>query len=261
MSTTISFDVIINGAPADADSAPIFSDSAGTNGVIRTDTGASVVSVGTALTSLGTGSGKYQYAFDDPVPGLTYRYWVTFVINGSTYVYAGITNGSPAAPVVDSGHYSSRGALEDEFGIQNIAQWADKENAGNPDIIARVIESALQWADDEINNNFADSRYATPFNPVPSRVEDWATIFAANKLYRGRGLAEDDLMGGKLVKLMKEARLNMMMFVTGSMSFAKAQRQTVKAPRGPVVSVVEPPATAEELSAVEILITGRHWTN
>ena len=54
-----------------------------TVGVTRTDTGADVVTAGTAMTHDGTG--LYSHAFTDPAYGLTYTATMTFVYNGATY--------------------------------------------------------------------------------------------------------------------------------------------------------------------------------
>ena len=92
--TTIVFRFNVNGAPANVTSA-VLRDPTSAFGVRRTDTGATVVAAGTALTyqSLGT----YAHAFTDPAAGLVYNYWVEAVYNAVTYRFEKNLSGPPAS--------------------------------------------------------------------------------------------------------------------------------------------------------------------
>lgn len=66
----------------DLDSEPKLSDPTATFGVKRTDTSAVVVADGTDMER--TDVGSYEYTIDDPVPGVTYLYWVEYTKGGVT---------------------------------------------------------------------------------------------------------------------------------------------------------------------------------
>jgi len=72
----------IGGTLVDPTSATL-SNEAATMGIVRNDTGASVVAAGTAMTKESTG--KYYYTFTEPAAGLSYTAYVKFVANGNTY--------------------------------------------------------------------------------------------------------------------------------------------------------------------------------
>lgn len=94
MSTTTIRKVLkIAGTRADFDSV-VFSNEAGTLGVWRTDTGASVVAAGTSLTRVSIG--RYEYAITDPAANLEYGYWIKAVYGGETYYFEGVRQGTPS---------------------------------------------------------------------------------------------------------------------------------------------------------------------
>ena len=70
------------GAPQDVTSV-VLSNDTGTIGVIRDDTGASIVTPGTALFHPDTG--VYTYTFADPAYGLTYVYWLKITDGAAVY--------------------------------------------------------------------------------------------------------------------------------------------------------------------------------
>ena len=94
----------INGALTDMTSV-VFSNSVGTMGIIRDDTGAVVVPAGTPLTWVSTGT--YQYQLVEPATGLTYTYYIAAVYNGTTYFVDGetFTATAPTTVTTFSGSY------------------------------------------------------------------------------------------------------------------------------------------------------------
>ena len=76
----------------------VLSDSTGTYGVKRDDTGAAVVAAGTAMTQISTGD--YQHQFTDPANDLTYTYCVKIVYGGATYYFAGELTGPTTLPTL-----------------------------------------------------------------------------------------------------------------------------------------------------------------
>ena len=80
--TLISYTVLVEGVPTDADSV-VFSDPTGTFGLRRTDTQAVLVADGVALTR--ASQGVYTYNLTDPESGLVYEYWIEVSYDGDTY--------------------------------------------------------------------------------------------------------------------------------------------------------------------------------
>lgn len=92
----IQFSLNIAGTPTDATSV-VFRDPSNAFGVRRTDTLATVVAAGTALTH--TGVGEYQYTFVDPEEGIHYNYWIEWVYLGNTYRYEQTISAASETPV------------------------------------------------------------------------------------------------------------------------------------------------------------------
>lgn len=69
------------------------SNAAGTIGVVRNDTGASVVAPGTAMPLISTGT--YEYTFTEPAPELTYTAWIKIVYAGNTHYFEVDLVGAP----------------------------------------------------------------------------------------------------------------------------------------------------------------------
>lgn len=94
--TTINFTFTVGGVPTDATSV-VLRDEAAVFGVRRTDTLATVVPAGTAMTHVSTG--VYAYTFADPEPNLAYHYWVEAVHGGATHRLEGkVAGGASVSP-------------------------------------------------------------------------------------------------------------------------------------------------------------------
>lgn len=91
--TTISFTFTVNNVPTDATSV-VLRDAGAAFGVRRTDTSATVVAAGTAMTRLS--AGVYAHAFTDPAANLIYHYWVEAVHGGATHRLEGNAAGGAA---------------------------------------------------------------------------------------------------------------------------------------------------------------------
>lgn len=91
------------------------------------------------------------------------------------------------------GRYIEQSDVEDQFGIDNVKVWSDLENA---DVVNTArITRAISYAEDRIDDWFRGGRYAIPFvftAGVPATVIEWASLYAGAKLYRPRGLRDED---------------------------------------------------------------------
>lgn len=94
MSRTVTFRHDVDGVPTDVTSV-VLRDAAGTYGIQRADTGATVVAAGTPLVR--TSAGRYQYTLASAVAGVSYRYRIEYIYNGQTRRAGGTL--TPAAGV------------------------------------------------------------------------------------------------------------------------------------------------------------------
>jgi hypothetical protein len=116
--TTFEFTHRVNGTLTDATSV-VMSDPTGAFGARRTDTAATVVADGTAMTRIS--AGVYQYELTDPAAGLTYEWW-------AEYTYDGITNraefteaGGSGEAEASTGDYVDFDRYRDWYGELNAA--------------------------------------------------------------------------------------------------------------------------------------------
>ena len=98
--TTITFTTKLEGSLTNATSV-VLSNSAGTAGIIRNDTGVSVVDADTGLVNATTGS--YSYEFTPPVEDVFYTAYIKVIASGSTVhqevvFYVGVTSSMALVP-------------------------------------------------------------------------------------------------------------------------------------------------------------------
>lgn len=208
--TLLDFQFKLGGVLTDATSV-VLSDSAAAYGVRRTDTLAIVVAANTAMTHASTG--VYQYTVTDPANGLTYQWSAKVVYAGSTYYFAFTATGPSAVPFV--GRYTSTTLLKQRFGTLNVQTYSDTESNGVEDALAE--QSAIQWAEDDIDSYFTGWRYTIPFtatgSALPHVLTEWATVLAGCWLYTKRGL-RDEKVGGDLMALEEKTKGEMRMYRT-----------------------------------------------
>ena len=90
MAITVRKTFSVDGTPTDVTSFTI--------GVLRADTGATVVAAGTAMTHSGTG--VYTYSFDEPTTGLTYTVTYAATYNSITTTWEETVEGSAQEQIV-----------------------------------------------------------------------------------------------------------------------------------------------------------------
>ena len=94
--------------------------------------------------------------------------------------------------------YSARSDVEDVFGVDNVAKWADLDADADATKIANRITRAIAAGDAKIDQRFRSSQYAVPLVPGTSGdvvVTDWSARLAGVWLYESRGTNEMDQKG------------------------------------------------------------------
>ena len=73
--------------------------------------------------------------------------------------------------MADGDYYSSRTDIDNLFGRENIARWADADNTRSEDIIAERVDWANRMAYAYVNGRLAEGRYAVPLDtPFPDVI-------------------------------------------------------------------------------------------
>lgn len=169
-----------NVADASLDSTPTLS-------IVRTDTGATVVSAGTLMTD--DGNGDYHYDFDADIAGVSYQATFVAMFNSRPITWSSSVKTSPPA----SGYYASQSDLEDEFGTTNVQNYSDLSGAGAVD--EGRIARALAFADERINHRLRVNNIQVP---VATSSQDFllltriAAQIAGCWLYESRGVRDDN---------------------------------------------------------------------
>lgn len=92
--------------------------------------------------------------------------------------------------------YCTRSDIEDRFGVNNVADWADLDNDEDATKIANRITRSITWASAEIDDHAAVSNYTIPLadsgGSTPTTVEHLAAVLAGIWLYEARGDADRD---------------------------------------------------------------------
>jgi phage gp36-like protein len=85
--------------------------------------------------------------------------------------------------------YATQTDIENIFGVANVARWSQLDNSISP-VTADTsrIALAITNATANIEDRFRGTAYAVPFNPVPTKVTEWAAKMAGVWLYSSRGV-------------------------------------------------------------------------
>lgn len=217
MSVTISL-VVTGDSPA----------SVALNSVVRTDTEAEVLT--SPPVAMVLSGGAWSYTFAEPSAGLLYRYEYKITWSDASYQEGeGTAQGSQTA----TGRYASLSDLEDAYSPENIAKWSDLSNDNVLDVDR--VQTALTYADAEIDLFFRDGTYTVPLNLGSAgtvKVRSWAVSIAGHWLYKNRGIRDDDKMGNILVADMAAAKQDMGMYKGGALRLDASRRWP--SPTGPM---------------------------
>jgi hypothetical protein len=188
----INFEHRINGALTDYDSLTLSSEddpaAPGAYGLRRSDTLQVIVPAGTAFTH--TGLGEYTYAVPGLSTGVTYDFWVRRVYQGRTvkqqYYFI--------APLAG---YCSRNDIEQKFGVDNVATYADLNNNQNATEISERIDTAIAISSRRIDFMLQGGPYNVPLSFADGNTDlivvDWAATLAGLWLYNSTGQADDSV--------------------------------------------------------------------
>lgn len=124
-----------------------------------------------------------------------------------------------------AGYYAGQTDVESIFGTSNVATWSQLDNTiSGPD--ESRIQSALDWADAQINSFFRDGPYTIPLADAADAAitTRWAATLAGVWLYTSRGLRDDNRDGDKLTTMMADVMADMAAYKSGVKRLAAARR-------------------------------------
>ena len=176
-------------------------------GLVRTDTGALVASVGSALVggvataiaptfTPSTAAYVYTYNVTDPAPGLTYGGWAFWSVGGigAWLEFSKDAQGGSASGPTPASMYATLEDLQNEYGAGSVADWSDTSGQNVQDN-AR-IQLRFSLADAEIIRTFLpNNNFAMPLQPLGQdiySVKRWVLILTGQGLYDVRSQGSDD---------------------------------------------------------------------
>lgn len=127
--------------------------------------------------------------------------------------------------------YCERGDIEDVFGIQNVAKWADLDNNEDADAIDSRIARSIAYATARIDAALSGGVFRIPIAnadaTIPTLINDVAANLAGVWLYESRGVVDMDPEGRPQHRL-KWARDNALAMLgqiqAGQLAFPDAVR-------------------------------------
>lgn len=100
-----------------------------------------------------------------------------------------------------AGIYIAQADIEDVFGKDNVATWSNLDGEAGADTTR--INSAIEWAEEEVQNRFREGRYKLPFSPIPKVLKYWCAALAGLWLFENRPgykYTKEQLEGFNLVR-------------------------------------------------------------
>lgn len=202
MAITLTFSHRVDGTLTNATSV-VLSDPTGTYGVRRTDTSATVVADGTAMTNASTG--VYTYVLTEPAAALTYQYYVEWVYGGLTHRAEFSAIGARDGADWEYADEQDVIDLIGEDSLKQISNVGTDASTVNSDRVQRAGESADAW----INARLSRMGYTVPLANMDANttrmMTDLSTRLTAIELNKARGiLALGGTNGNKLQRAFDE---------------------------------------------------------
>jgi len=183
---------------------------------------------------LSAGGGNWSFSFPQSAAGIiySYSYRITWP-DGSFSPGSGLLPGTQPA----AGRYATQADLENLFGKQNIALWADLDNTPNLSTAIQRIALALSYADATIDNALRGGAYAVPLVlfSASSTLAFWASVLAGLWLYHNRGQRDDDKDGNRYRAMRADVMTQLRQCKTGLTIHLDAAPAQLSSPQTPVV--------------------------
>jgi len=133
------------------------------------------------------------------------------------------------------GTYIARSNVEDQFGVNNIADWADLDRDEDATKITNRITTAISYAEALVEGKLRTSRYLVPFsNTSDPLIQSICAIYAGEFLYRSRGLRDLDETN-KLIGVVARADDLLNMIIAGQIRLSATFSMSDGGPTAPEV--------------------------
>lgn len=211
----------VDGVLTDVASA-VLADPTATYGVRNTATSATVIASGAAMTHAATG--VYTYNDSSLSDAVGYSWYAKVTDTDGQVLYFPFTKSAIAGTAV-SGVYANSGDIINLFGEDNVIAWSNLDNTVTDAIDSVRTQTALTYADSEIDNFFRDGPYTVPLSVGSgvATVTNWAAVIAGVWLYNNRGQATEGQAANQYQQMLAGVRSQMALYKGGTLRLNAAR--------------------------------------
>lgn len=137
------------------------------------------------------------------------------------------------------GTYCSKSDVEAKFGVDNVAEWANLDNADPPVDADDRIDAAIAYAEAHFHLLMRRGPYTIPLSTTDTDdleyIKDICVTFAGKWLYNVKGITTQD-QDDRFARLMSESMTCVEYILSGVVELDAEKTRTSNAPTGPVVA-------------------------
>lgn len=178
--------VIESGALVELDAPPTLTNPSNSYGVIRLDSGETVLGAGAQYSDLG--GGLYQRSFAEPEADLLYRYYVR-IEHGDAVYFLPRTTAYITSSALVIGRYTDSTRIEQQFGIENVHKWLGVDDSDAAIDYGLRLYAFIAAAENEIDDKLRSSGIDIP-EVIPETIQRIATLLAGVRSYEARGVVD-----------------------------------------------------------------------
>jgi hypothetical protein len=137
------------------------------------------------------------------------------------------------------GFYVSQSDLEAVWGVDNIAEWSNLENADPPITATARIATAISWAEGYFNLRMRGGRYVVPVSSSDAGdsqvIKDIVARYAGRWLFQSRGITSRGEISDKILAVAAFADEIVDKLCSDEVRFGSATAVDGDTPEAPVV--------------------------
>ncbi len=117
------------------------------------------------------------------------------------------------------GQFITGAEVINRYGRDNLVRWLNIDNDGDATAIDQAFQSAIDEAEEEVQNTFKDGRYRVPFTIVTTKIKRWMIDLTGVYAYGNRGQDDEDpdnAEAGRMTNVEKHTRKEMDFYSAGS---------------------------------------------
>lgn len=117
------------------------------------------------------------------------------------------------------GKFITGAEVINRFGKDNLLRWLNLDNDEDATQVDQAFQSAIDEAEEEVQNTFQDGRYRVPFTIVTTKIKRWMIDLTGVYAYGNRGQDDEDAdnaESGRMTNVEKHTRREMDYYSAGS---------------------------------------------